>query len=90
VVFESPLAKAVGAEAFVEEIQRDIFALKEIQVKKIMAEGNQVCAMYELKSRDPRIGGLVMTDWFTFEGDKILTVQSNYDSNPVSESLTQI
>lgn len=88
--FQSPLGEFFSADSFMYDLQRNALDIRGLEIRQIMAEGNKVCALYDVHSYNPSIGTLIFSEWFTIENGKIASIRSTYDTAGVRKTLSEI
>ena len=53
-----------------------------LDVKKIIAEGNDAAVFYELQTKAPAEGTVLVAEWHQFKDGKITHVESAFDGRP--------
>jgi limonene-1,2-epoxide hydrolase len=75
--YVGPFGSRVGAEAYLQEMER--LRLK-FDIQKIFADGNDVCALYEISVSGIR---LFACGWFQLEDGKISSLRVTFDPRPL-------
>ncbi len=88
--FKSPIALLSNREQLLGEIQRNRDSFVNLDVKKIIADGNEVCSIYTQESEDPNIGIVLFTEWYKIEDGRIRAIESNFNAKPIIDSRAQI
>jgi hypothetical protein len=60
-----------------------------LDVKTIIAEGNQAAVFFELETRAPVQGVTFVAEWFQVENGKVRRVQSAFDGRPFAAMFTK-
>lgn len=87
---KSPLGEYSSAEAFLEDIANDRLMIESIQVERLIADDERVSVLYRLRSRDPDIGEILVSEWFEVSGGRIASITSSFDAGPVRFSMMKI
>ena len=86
-VHTSPFGCLEGRDFYLETVAP--MAQKSVQklvIKQVVAQDNQAAIWFENHTPE---GTIPSCDWLTIEGDKILSIQSFYDSSKVRQVLSQ-
>jgi len=59
-----------------------------LDVKKIIAEGNDVAIFFELETKAPAQGTVLVAEWHQFRNGKIWHVESAFDGRPYAAMFT--
>jgi len=59
-----------------------------LKVKTIIAEGNQAAIFFELKTKAPAEGNVLVAEWHQIENGKITHVESAFDGRPYAAMFT--
>jgi hypothetical protein len=66
-----------------------LLALTErLDVKKIIAEGNDAAIFFELETKAPAEGTVLVAEWHQFKNGKISHVESAFDGRPYEAMFT--
>ena len=82
--FVGPMGSRQGADAYFQDMER--LRLK-YQVKKVLADGSDVCLFYDLA-----IGGVTVFGcaWYRVESGKIQSLQVVFDPRPILEAKSKL
>jgi hypothetical protein len=59
-----------------------------LDVKKIIAEGNDAAIFFELEAKAPAEGTVLVAEWHQFKNGKISHVESAFDGRPYAAMFT--
>jgi hypothetical protein len=59
-----------------------------LEVKKIIAEGEDVAIFFELQTRAPAEATVLVAEWHQFKDGKIVRAQSAFDARPYAAMFT--
>jgi hypothetical protein len=90
VEYKSPLSKYFSADELVSNMRTNADGLDQIKLKKLFVDGSDVCAIFDQTTYDREVGDLTFTEWYKVEGDKIKSIEANFDSSPLLKSRSQI
>ena len=68
-------------EPYFEALKKLHPIIQRIDMKKIFADGNDVCVLYDLVTNTP-IGTAFVCEWYQVKGDKISSVRTVFDARP--------
>jgi hypothetical protein len=85
VVFEGPLGRTQGADAYVRGVRQMADSVRGVDVERLIVDGDDVCIVYALQSS---AGPLPTVSWYHFRDDKIDAVRAYFDPRPLVESQT--
>ena len=82
--FSSPVGTRDGIESYIKDMER--LKLK-FHLKKVLADGNDVCLLYDFSVGSLNIFGC---GWYQVENGKIHSLKVIYDPRPIFESKQQL
>jgi hypothetical protein len=83
VTFVGPMGHTKGADDYVSGVARMADLITGIALKKVVADGDDVCIMYELSTPG---GALSTVGWYHFaKNEKIDSVRAYFDPRPLTE-----
>jgi limonene-1,2-epoxide hydrolase len=82
VSFQGPIRKFDGGDQFVEALQRMAPMLKEIHVRKIFADGEDVSVVYDFVTTNPAIGSSPTAELCRVVDGKIKSTLLIFDARP--------
>jgi ketosteroid isomerase-like protein len=86
VIFTGPMGHTVGADDYVSGVAGLADNVTRVELKKLIVEGDDVCIMYDLFSK--QAGALPTVGWYHFaDDDRIDSVQAYFDPRPFTEAL---
>jgi quinol monooxygenase YgiN len=71
-----------SAEQYLDAFKGLLSITERLEVKKIMAQGNDAAIFFELQTRAPAEATVLVAEWHHFEGGKIARVESAFDARP--------
>lgn len=80
--FIGPLNSFTEADEFVKGADVFMKIAQKFEIKKVLAEGNDVCVFYNYVTIVPSIPSIPMAEWFKIESGKIKFLQLHF--NPIS------
>ena len=78
--FVGVLGKRNGANEYFKSMEKLQF---KYDIKKVFADGNDVCVWYEINMRDTKV---LTCGWYKVKDDKIESFQVVFDPRPVLEN----
>jgi limonene-1,2-epoxide hydrolase len=79
--FQGPLDTFHQADDYIAASQRLANIIQRIDVKKIFADGNDVCVLYDMVTNTPT-GTAFIVEWYQVRGDKIGELRAVFDARP--------
>lgn len=79
--FQGPFDIFHSSAPYLEAIGRLHQIVQRVDIKKIFADGNDVCALWELEAPAP-IGTCFVAEWLKVKGDKIASIRAVFDARP--------
>ncbi len=61
-----------------------------LEIKKIIAEGNDVAVFFELETKAPAAATTLVAEWHRVRNGKILRAQSAFDGRPFAAMFTGV
>jgi hypothetical protein len=80
-LFEGPIDTFNRADEYLEASKRLATIIERIDVKKMFADGNDVCVLYEMVTNTPA-GTAFIVDWYQVRGAKIGALRAVFDARP--------
>ena len=69
--FIGPLQSFTDADAFMNEADVFMRLTKQVDIKKVLADGDDVCIFWDYTTIVPSIPAIPVAAWLTIEADKI-------------------
>jgi hypothetical protein len=79
--FVGPIDTFGNAADYLASIQRLEAIVTRINRRKVVAEGNDVCVVYDLVTNTPA-GTSRVAQWFHVEGNQITAIEAFFDARP--------
>ncbi|TLZ43386.1 MAG: nuclear transport factor 2 family protein [Methanobacteriota archaeon] len=79
--FVGPFETFDRPEPYLESLQRLHHIIVRIEPKKMFADGNDVCLLYDMVTNTPA-GTAFISEWHHVEGDKITAIRVVFDPRP--------
>jgi len=86
--FEGPFDEFHNADDYMQSIGRLAQIVTGTDVKKVLAEGDDVVTIYDLHTNTPA-GTSNIAEWATVEGGKIATIRVFFDARPFAPMFEQ-
>lgn len=80
--FKGSLQAFATADDFASALVPLVPLIQSVDVKKVIADGNDVCMFYDLATTVPSIGKTRIAELFRIENDKIISVNLYFDPRP--------
>jgi len=80
--FMGPLNSFSSADAFLDGAEVFMKLSKKADIKKIIAEGNEVCVFYDYTTLVPSIPVLPLASWFKIDSGKIYFFHTHFNPMP--------
>jgi len=80
-LFQGPIDTFNRADEYLEASKRLANIIQRIDVKKVFAEGNDVCVLYEMVTNTPA-GTAFIVEWYQVRGEKIGALRAVFDARP--------
>jgi ketosteroid isomerase-like protein len=81
-VFVGLFETYTNAEAYLKALTGLLSITVRLDVKKIIAEGNDVAVFFELETRAPAAATTLVAEWHQVRNGKISHVESTFDGRP--------
>jgi len=86
--FHGPIDTFNRADEYLAAIGRLANIIQRIDVKKVFAEGNDVCVLYDMVTNTPA-GTAFIVEWYQVRGDKIGALRAVFDARPFAAMFGQ-
>ena len=80
-LFQGPLDTFHRPEPYFEALKKLHPIIQRIDMKKIFADGNDVCVLYDMFTNTPS-GSAFVCEWYQVKGEKIANVRTVFDARP--------
>jgi len=80
-LFQGAIDTFNRADEYLEASKRLANIIQRIDVKKVFAEGNDVCVLYEMVTNTPA-GTAFIVEWYQVRGEKIGSLRAVFDARP--------
>ena len=71
-----------NAEEYIAALTKLLQVVVRLEVKKIIAEGNDVAVFFELETKAPAEATTLVAEWHSIRNGKISRVESAFDGRP--------
>ncbi len=71
-----------SAEEYIAALTKLLQVVVRLDVKKIIAEGNDVAVFFELETKAPAAATTLVAEWHQIKNGKISRVESAFDGRP--------
>ncbi len=86
--FAGPAASYRGIETYLKASDHVARMVKSVESERVFAAGNEVCAILTLVL-DHKVERLQTAEWYRFEGDRIASIQTIFDTGPFVRSSAE-
>lgn len=86
--FHGPFDTFHNADDLIAAVTRLGNIVEEVRTRKVFADGNDVCILYDFVAKPPA-GTVLIAEWFHVEGDKIDSIEIVFDPRPFVAMFTQ-
>jgi len=80
-LFQGPLETFHSPEPYFEALKKLHPIIQRIDMKKIFADGDDVCVLYNMVTNTPA-GTAFVCEWYQVKGEKIAGVRTVFDARP--------
>ena len=80
-LFQGPIDTFNRADEYLVASKRLATIVQRIDVKKVFAEGNDVCVLYEMVTNTPA-GTAFIVEWYQVRDEKIGALRAVFDARP--------
>jgi ketosteroid isomerase-like protein len=77
-----------SADAYLKALSGLMQITIRLDVKKIIAEGEDAAIFFELQTKAPADATVLVAEWHQFRGGKIVRAQSAFDARPYAAMFT--
>ena len=77
-----------NAEEYIAALTKLLQVVVRLDVKKIIAEGNDVAIFFELETKAPAAATTLVAEWHQVRNGKIFHVESAFDGRPFASMFT--
>jgi limonene-1,2-epoxide hydrolase len=86
--FQGPIDTFNQADDYIAASKRLANIIQRIDVKKVFAEGDDVCVLYDMVTNTPA-GTAFIVEWYQVRGDKIAALRAVFDARPFAAMFGQ-
>jgi limonene-1,2-epoxide hydrolase len=79
--FQGPFDTFNSADQYQEATKRLASIVQRIDVKKMFADGNDVCVLYDMVTNTPA-GTAFIAEWYQVRDEKIAALRAVFDARP--------
>ena len=80
-LFQGPIDTFHSPEPYFEALKKLHPIIQRIDMKKIFADGNDVCVLYDMVTKTPA-GTAFVCEWYKVKGEKIAEIRTLFDARP--------
>jgi Cu+-exporting ATPase len=81
--FAGPAATISGADAYLRASEHARRAVNGVETRKVFADGQDVCVLYELLLDGP-VSPVAVAEWYRLDGDRIASIRTILDTAPLT------
>lgn len=86
--FRGPLASHDKPEGLLKDLEQLHHIVKEVEMRKIFVDGNDVCLLYDLTTTAPAVKSFTC-DWYRVDNEKITSIRVVFDARPYAAMFEQ-
>jgi len=86
--FEGLFETYPSADSYIKALTGLLSITVRLDIKKIIAEGNDAAVFFELETKAPAEGTVLVAEWHQFKNGKISHVRSAFDGRPYEAMFT--
>jgi limonene-1,2-epoxide hydrolase len=79
--FQGPIDTFHQADDYLESLKKLASIIQRIDVKRVFADGDDVCVLYEMVTNTPA-GTAFIAEWYQVKGSKIASLRVVFDARP--------
>jgi hypothetical protein len=79
--FKGPLASHDKPEGLLKDLEQLHHIVSGVDMKKVFVDGDDVCLLYELKTKSPELSSFTC-DWYHVRNGKIQSLRVVFDARP--------
>ena len=79
--FQGPIDGFNKADDYIEATKRLANIIQSVDVKKVFADGNDVCVLYDMVTNTPA-GTAFIVEWYQVRDEKIGALRAVFDARP--------
>ena len=87
--FEELFETYPSADSYITALTGLLSITVRLDIKKIIAEGNDAAIFFELETKAPAEGTVLVAEWHQFKNGKISHVRSAFDGRPYEAMFTR-
>jgi limonene-1,2-epoxide hydrolase len=84
--FRGPIGAFDSADALMEALKKLQRFIERVEIKKIFADGDEVCVLFALVTNTPG-GTVLVAEWYCVEGGRIAMMRAMFDARPLAAML---
>jgi limonene-1,2-epoxide hydrolase len=84
--FRGPIGVFETADAFIEAWKALPMVVERVEVRKVFADGSDVCVLFDLVTKRPAVTVLV-AEWYRVTDARITMMQAVFDARPFAAVL---
>lgn len=86
--FYGPIDTFHSPDPYLESLKKLHHIIERIDVKRVFADGNDVCVLYDMVTNTPA-GTAFIAEWYRVEGDQIAEIRVVFDARPFAAMFTK-
>jgi hypothetical protein len=84
--FRGPIGTFDNADALMDALQKLQGSVERVDTRKVFADGNDVCVLFDLVTKTPG-GTALVAEWYRVDGGKIAMMRAMFDARPFAAML---
>ncbi len=86
--FHGPIDTFDKPDPYLEALKKLHPIVERIDMKRIFADGNDVCTLYDMVTNTPA-GTAFIAEWYQVKGDKIAAIRVVFDARPFTSMFAK-
>ncbi len=86
VMVQGPIESFQTADSYIEATKQLAAIVERIDIKKIFADGDDVCLLYDMVTSLP-VATTFIAEWYQVSGNKIRSIRGVYDPLPFTRMI---
>jgi hypothetical protein len=79
--FKGPFDSFDKPEPYLEALKRLASIVERVDVKKVFADGDDVCMLYDMVTKSPA-GTAFISEWLTVKDGRVAAIRTVFDARP--------
>ena len=87
--FRGPIGDFEDADRLIGALKKLQSVIERVDIKKIFADGNDVCVLFDLVTKTPA-GDALVAEWYRVEDGRIAMMRAMFDARPFAGMLAKL